>query len=243
MRSCGGAARVPRQRARHRGHRRGGGGAQALELLASVDAEGRRPDVIVMDLQMARSTGSSRPGGSAPSTATSKSWRSRRSPRRSACTLRSRRGRRATCSRTPTRTTSLPRSGPRTEASSSSIRVIAERLMSSLRERRGDDPPPNSPPGSSTCFGSWRRASRTSRSPRSSRSASGPRGPTYRGSSASSASARGHRRLWGGPRGARGGRARGPLTFKKHPRSVERPLYGYRGGGGRDERSCRFTSR
>ena len=30
-----------------------GGGAQALELLASMDAEGRRPDVIVMDLQMA----------------------------------------------------------------------------------------------------------------------------------------------------------------------------------------------
>jgi DNA-binding NarL/FixJ family response regulator len=29
-----------------------GGGAQALELLASMDAEGRRPDVIVMDLQM-----------------------------------------------------------------------------------------------------------------------------------------------------------------------------------------------
>jgi DNA-binding NarL/FixJ family response regulator len=30
-----------------------GGGTQALELLASLDAEGRRPDVIVMDLQMA----------------------------------------------------------------------------------------------------------------------------------------------------------------------------------------------
>jgi DNA-binding NarL/FixJ family response regulator len=30
-----------------------GGGAQALDLLASMDAEGRRPDVIVMDLQMA----------------------------------------------------------------------------------------------------------------------------------------------------------------------------------------------
>jgi DNA-binding NarL/FixJ family response regulator len=30
-----------------------GGGAQALNLLASMDAEGRRPDVIVMDLQMA----------------------------------------------------------------------------------------------------------------------------------------------------------------------------------------------
>jgi DNA-binding NarL/FixJ family response regulator len=30
-----------------------GGGAQALELLASMEAEGRRPDVIVMDLQMA----------------------------------------------------------------------------------------------------------------------------------------------------------------------------------------------
>ena len=30
-----------------------GGGAQALELLASMDAAGRRPDVIVMDLQMA----------------------------------------------------------------------------------------------------------------------------------------------------------------------------------------------
>jgi DNA-binding NarL/FixJ family response regulator len=30
-----------------------GGGAQALELLASMDSEGRRPDVIVMDLQMA----------------------------------------------------------------------------------------------------------------------------------------------------------------------------------------------
>jgi DNA-binding NarL/FixJ family response regulator len=29
-----------------------GGGAQALDLLASMDAEGRRPDVIVMDLQM-----------------------------------------------------------------------------------------------------------------------------------------------------------------------------------------------
>jgi DNA-binding NarL/FixJ family response regulator len=29
-----------------------GGGAQALDLLASLDAEGRRPDVIVMDLQM-----------------------------------------------------------------------------------------------------------------------------------------------------------------------------------------------
>jgi DNA-binding NarL/FixJ family response regulator len=30
-----------------------GGGGQALELLASMDSEGRRPDVIVMDLQMA----------------------------------------------------------------------------------------------------------------------------------------------------------------------------------------------
>jgi DNA-binding NarL/FixJ family response regulator len=29
------------------------GGAQALDLLASMDSEGRRPDVIVMDLQMA----------------------------------------------------------------------------------------------------------------------------------------------------------------------------------------------
>ena len=29
------------------------GGAEALELLASMDSEGRRPDVIVMDLQMA----------------------------------------------------------------------------------------------------------------------------------------------------------------------------------------------
>jgi len=29
------------------------GGAQALDLLATMDAEGRRPDVIVMDLQMA----------------------------------------------------------------------------------------------------------------------------------------------------------------------------------------------
>ena len=29
-----------------------GGGAQALDLLASMDAAGRRPDVIVMDLQM-----------------------------------------------------------------------------------------------------------------------------------------------------------------------------------------------
>ena len=30
-----------------------GGGAQALDLLASMNADGRRPDVIVMDLQMA----------------------------------------------------------------------------------------------------------------------------------------------------------------------------------------------
>jgi DNA-binding NarL/FixJ family response regulator len=30
-----------------------GGGPEALDLLASMDAEGRRPDVIVMDLQMA----------------------------------------------------------------------------------------------------------------------------------------------------------------------------------------------
>jgi len=30
-----------------------GGGAQALDLLAAMDSEGRRPDVIVMDLQMA----------------------------------------------------------------------------------------------------------------------------------------------------------------------------------------------
>jgi DNA-binding NarL/FixJ family response regulator len=30
-----------------------GGGAQALELLETMDSEGRRPDVIVMDLQMA----------------------------------------------------------------------------------------------------------------------------------------------------------------------------------------------
>jgi DNA-binding NarL/FixJ family response regulator len=30
-----------------------GGGAEALELLASMESEGRRPDVIVMDLQMA----------------------------------------------------------------------------------------------------------------------------------------------------------------------------------------------
>jgi DNA-binding NarL/FixJ family response regulator len=30
-----------------------GGGAQALDVLASMDSEGRRPDVIVMDLQMA----------------------------------------------------------------------------------------------------------------------------------------------------------------------------------------------
>src|SRR3954466_16272664 len=29
------------------------GGAQALDLLAPMDSEGRRPDVIVMDLQMA----------------------------------------------------------------------------------------------------------------------------------------------------------------------------------------------
>jgi DNA-binding NarL/FixJ family response regulator len=30
-----------------------GGGAQVLDLLASMDSEGRRPDVVVMDLQMA----------------------------------------------------------------------------------------------------------------------------------------------------------------------------------------------
>jgi DNA-binding NarL/FixJ family response regulator len=30
-----------------------GGGAQALDMLASLESEGRRPDVIVMDLQMA----------------------------------------------------------------------------------------------------------------------------------------------------------------------------------------------
>ena len=30
-----------------------GGGAEALDLLAAMDSEGRRPDVIVMDLQMA----------------------------------------------------------------------------------------------------------------------------------------------------------------------------------------------
>jgi DNA-binding NarL/FixJ family response regulator len=30
-----------------------GGGAQALDLLASMESEGRRPDVIIMDLQMA----------------------------------------------------------------------------------------------------------------------------------------------------------------------------------------------
>jgi DNA-binding NarL/FixJ family response regulator len=30
-----------------------GGGAEALEILAAMDSEGRRPDVIVMDLQMA----------------------------------------------------------------------------------------------------------------------------------------------------------------------------------------------
>jgi DNA-binding NarL/FixJ family response regulator len=30
-----------------------GGGAQALDLLASMDAEGHRPDVVLMDLQMA----------------------------------------------------------------------------------------------------------------------------------------------------------------------------------------------
>jgi DNA-binding NarL/FixJ family response regulator len=30
-----------------------GGGAEALELIASLDSEGRRPDVVVMDLQMA----------------------------------------------------------------------------------------------------------------------------------------------------------------------------------------------
>jgi DNA-binding NarL/FixJ family response regulator len=30
-----------------------GGGAEALDLLASMEAEGRRPDVIVMDLQIA----------------------------------------------------------------------------------------------------------------------------------------------------------------------------------------------
>ena len=29
------------------------GGAQALDLLAAMESEGRRPDVIVMDLQMA----------------------------------------------------------------------------------------------------------------------------------------------------------------------------------------------
>ena len=29
------------------------GGAQALDLLSSMDSDGRRPDVIVMDLQMA----------------------------------------------------------------------------------------------------------------------------------------------------------------------------------------------
>ena len=37
------------------------GGTQALELLARLDAEGRRPDVVVMDLQMGPSTASSRP--------------------------------------------------------------------------------------------------------------------------------------------------------------------------------------
>jgi DNA-binding NarL/FixJ family response regulator len=30
-----------------------GGGAQALEILATLDSDGRRPDVVVMDLQMA----------------------------------------------------------------------------------------------------------------------------------------------------------------------------------------------
>ena len=42
-----------RQRARYRGRRRGGRGAQALELLALMESEGRLPDVILMDLQMA----------------------------------------------------------------------------------------------------------------------------------------------------------------------------------------------
>ena len=51
------------------------GGAQALELLASMESEGRRPDVIVMDLQMAPIAGSSRPAGCALSTRTWRWWR------------------------------------------------------------------------------------------------------------------------------------------------------------------------
>jgi DNA-binding NarL/FixJ family response regulator len=34
-----------------------GGGAEALDLLASMDSDGRRPDVIIMDLQMAPTDG------------------------------------------------------------------------------------------------------------------------------------------------------------------------------------------
>ena len=103
-----------------------GGGAEALDLLASMESEGRRPDVIVMDLQMTPMDGieSTRQVRALYDDVEVVALTSFAEEERVQAALQAGA---ATCSRTPMPTMWQPPSGPRTAASCRSIPSSRER--------------------------------------------------------------------------------------------------------------------
>ena len=164
-----------------------GGGAQALDLLASMESEGRRPDVIVMDLQMAPIDGieSTRRVRALYDDIEVVALTSFAEEERVHAALQAGASGYVLKDSDADDVAAAVRAAHRGELQIDP--VVARRLMSSLREARDHDRSPSSRPASSTCSASWRRASPTSRSPPSSPSASARPGHTCPGSSASSA--------------------------------------------------------
>ena len=142
------------------------GGTQALDLLEGLDAEGRRPDVVVMDLQM-RAPGRHRVDPPDPRPLRRRGGRRADLLRRGGARARarSRPERRGTSSRTPMPTRSRPPCAPRIAASCSSTRRspgVCSRRWALLRAAR---PRRTSRRASSRSCGWWGRARRTRRSP------------------------------------------------------------------------------
>ena len=161
-----------------------GGGAQALDLLASMESEGRLPDVIVMDLQMAPIDGieSTRQVRALYNDIEVVALTSFAEEERVHAALEAGASGYLLKDSDADDVAAAVRAAHRGELQLDP--AVARRLMSSLREgRAGQTRPPSSRLESSRCFVSWRRASPTSRSPPSSGSASEQPGPTYPGSS------------------------------------------------------------
>jgi DNA-binding NarL/FixJ family response regulator len=163
-----------------------GGGAQALDLLASMESEGRRPDVIVMDLQMAPIDGieSTRRVRALYNDIEVVALTSFAEEARVHAALQAGASGYVLKDSDADDVAAAVRAAHRGELQIDP--VVARRLMSSLREGEAVTRSLSSHPASWTCSVSWRRASPTSRSPTSSPSASARPGHTYPGSCGSS---------------------------------------------------------